>query len=73
MKLVDKIQEARSNKLSDYSKIYTPTAEVIEEIADEFAIDFCEWVSINYFVYNTWEESKTTKEFLEIYKKGKGL
>jgi hypothetical protein len=54
-------------------KLTEEGAESFEKIADEFAIDFCEWVSINYFVYNTWEESKTTKEFLEIYKKEKGL
>lgn len=80
MKLVDKIQEAHSNKLSDYSKIYTPTAEVIERIADEFAIDFCEWIAINdYRLYsNGWSKvfkkgNITSKEILEIYKKEKGL
>ena len=81
MKLVDKIQEARSNKLSDYSKIYTPTAEVIEEIADEFAIEFAEWLY-------KWDNTRlpngnwiiklglkpyTSAEVLEIFKKEKGL
>jgi hypothetical protein len=89
MKLVDKIQEARSNKLSDYSKIYTPTAEVIEGIADEFALSFIDW-------YNTSETCErylrrnypknitmcgshykkvleVNKELLEIFKKEKGL
>jgi hypothetical protein len=45
----------------------------LEQIADEFAIGFAEWVDINYFIYNTWDKSKTTTELLEIYKKEKGL
>ena len=73
MKLIDKIQKAHSGKLSDYSTIYTPTANVIEKISDDYAIEFAEWVGINYFVYNTWEESKSMRELLEIYKKEKGL
>jgi len=42
MTLIDKIQNAHSNKISDYSKIYTPTAEVIEKIADDYAIEVLE-------------------------------
>lgn len=44
-----------------------------ENIADDYAIDFAEWVNINFFVYNTWEQSKTIKELLEIFKKEKEL
>jgi hypothetical protein len=43
MKLIDKIQKAHSNKPSDYSRVYNPTAEIIEQIAEEFARDFAEW------------------------------
>jgi len=39
MKLIDKIQKAHSNKPSDYSRLYTPTAEIIEQIADDYARD----------------------------------
>ena len=70
MKLTDKIQEAHSNKLSDYSKIYTPTAEVIEGIADEFAIEFAEW-TIDYSFNGMY--SNDLKELLEEFKKEKGL
>ena len=42
MTLREKIQNAHSNKISDYSKIYTPTAEVIEKIADDYAIEILE-------------------------------
>ena len=74
MKLIDKIQEARSNKLSDYSKIYTPTAEVIEGIVDEFAISFYNWMrkndtqenSCKYFHY-------PDKDMLNAFKEEKGL
>ena len=74
MKLIDKIQEARSNKLSDYSKIYTPTAEVIEGIADEFAIDFYNWMRKN----DTQENSNkyfhyTDKDMLNAFKEETGL
>lgn len=74
MKLIDKIQEARSNKLSDYSKIYTPTAEVIEGIADEFAISFYNWMRKN----DTQENSDkyfhyTDKDMLNAFKEEKGL
>ena len=74
MKLVDKIQEARSGKLSDYSIIYTPTAEVIEGIADEFAIDFYNWMRKN----DTQENSNkyfhyTDKDMLNAFKEETGL
>ncbi len=54
--------------------------EKYEKIADEFAIGFAVWISINcelsyskdaWWIYNsTWI---TTDELLEIYKKEKGL
>ena len=52
-----------------------PQIDVIhlEQIADDYAIEFAEWVNINFFVYNTWEERKSIKQLLEIFKKEKGL
>ena len=80
MKLIDKIQKAHSGKLSDYSTIYTPTANVIEKIADEFAIGFAEWKDENCFnqgdgFYNRKhkDEAFTLKELLEMFKIEKGL
>ena len=67
MKLIDKIQKAHSNKPSDYSKVYTPTAEIIEQIADDYAIKFAYWLLTEK------DETKTIKELLEIYKNEKGL
>jgi len=67
MTLKDKIQKAHSGKISDYSKIYTPTAEVIEQIADEYAIEFAYWLLTEK------DETKTLRELLEIFKKEKQL
>jgi hypothetical protein len=69
MKLIDKIQKAHSNKPSDYSRLYTPTAEIIEQIADDFAIEFAEWLlNSNHFI-----QLLDTKELLEIFKKERNL
>jgi hypothetical protein len=52
----------------------------IEQIADDFAIEFAEWIaSTDYRHYSNgwskvWEKgTMTSKELLEIYKKEKGL
>jgi hypothetical protein len=75
MKLIDKIQKAHSNKLSDYSRLYTPTAEIIEKIADDYAIDFAEWFWINKDKFYKGERNYYLefKELLEIYKKERNL
>jgi len=73
MKLIDKIQKAHSGKLSDYSTIYTPTANAIERIADDYAIDFLNWyISISSIMDKKYI-GKTSKEILEIFKIEKGL
>lgn len=41
--------------------------EELEKVADEFAIGFAEWININTYKFPT---KTTTKELLEIYKKG---
>jgi hypothetical protein len=69
MKLIDKIQKAHSNKPSDYSRVYSPTAEIIEKIADDYAIEFAEWLlNSNHFI-----QLLDTKELLEIFKNEKKL
>jgi hypothetical protein len=69
MKLIDKIQKAHSNKPSDYSRVYNPTAEIIEQIADDYAIEFAEWLIENKIL----SSKMPTKELLEMFKKEKGL
>ena len=46
--------------------------EKYEKIADEFAIGFKTWCTINEQRIN-YSQNHTTKELLEIYKKEKGL
>ena len=41
-----------------------------EQIADDYAISFTDWVNVNAYKYPT---NTTTKELLEIFKKEKGL
>jgi hypothetical protein len=74
MKLIDKIQKAYSNKPTDYSRVYNPTAEIIEKIADDYAIEFAEWY------LNLWQtdddssfDNNSPKELLEKYKKERNL
>jgi hypothetical protein len=84
MKLIDKIQKAHSNKPTDYSRVYTPTAGIIEQISDDYAIEFSDFCAKyrdkNRNAYgdmlhakSKYDESYTTKELLEIYKNEKGL
>jgi len=55
-------------------------AEKCEQIADDFAIEFAEWIDdLGYVKFpDLWicledESGKTSKELLEIFKKEKGL
>lgn len=41
-----------------------------EKIADDFAIGFAQWIKENSY---KWVEETTIEQFLEIYKKEKGL
>ena len=50
-------------------KFYIETSKELEEVADEFAIGFAEWLTYN----RENNYTKSIKELLEIYKKEKGL
>ena len=60
-------------------KFYTETSKELEQIADDYAIDFAEWLGINnYKKYsngwaNMFTKATPEKELLEIFKKEKGL
>jgi hypothetical protein len=71
MKLIDKIEKAHSNKLSDYSRLYTPTAEIIEQIADDYAIEVLESYHNNLF-YIPLKDGEA-KMIVNHIKKEKGL
>ncbi len=71
MKLIDKIQKAHSNKPTDYSRVYTPTAEIIEQIADEFAIEILE--SYHNSIFNIPLKEGEAKRIVEHIKKERNL
>ncbi len=55
-------------------------ASNVEQIADDYAIEFAEWMSENYSTYyhelSIWNKDHkkySNKELLEIFKKEKGL
>lgn len=48
-------------------------AEKNEKIADEYAIEFAEWILENRAKNVLLRNNPTTKELLEIFKKEKGL
>jgi hypothetical protein len=54
-------------------KFYTETSKELEEIADDYAIDFVEWICKNYETDAIVFGILDTKELLEIFKKEKGL
>jgi hypothetical protein len=68
MTLRDRFAKA-TNKGSYYVIPIFEDAEIIEQIADEFAIEFAKWIQ---FHSELWI-NHSTKELLEIYKKEKGL
>jgi hypothetical protein len=70
------INSPTKKEISDYEKGISN----LEKIADEFAIEFAEWIDdLGYVKFpDLWicledESGKTSKELLEIYKKEKGL
>jgi hypothetical protein len=76
MKLIDKIQQTNSGKPTDYSKIYTPTAELIEKITDNFAIEFAEWCLKEFYTSldnGIVARADNMEDLLKIFKKEKGL
>jgi len=69
------IRQAQTrNILDSYNReeiSYSRMNEMFNELADEFAIGFAEWLLIE--PEDDSMEKCTTKELLEIYKKEKGL
>jgi hypothetical protein len=82
MTLKDRLQEEQVY-INPYTfKLTKEGAEKFEQIADEFAIGFAEWLSmftqefedgdLRHWNKDKWER-RSMKELLEIYKKEKGL
>jgi hypothetical protein len=67
MKLKERLQEEQVY-INPYTfKLTKEGAEKFEQIADEFAIGFAEWLS------KSFNGLKSVEQTLEIYKKEKGL
>jgi hypothetical protein len=73
MTLKEKFQEEPVVVYKDSYKLTNQSAELLEQIAEEFAIGFAEW--LRGYRYDNAEiyHISSTKELLEIYKKEKGL
>ncbi|QMP85087.1 hypothetical protein elemo25C_phanotate15 [Flavobacterium phage vB_FspP_elemoA_2-5C] len=74
MTLRDKFKKCKDVSNSYYVLPIADDAEQLEQIADEFAIEFAEWY------LNLWHtdddssfDNKSPQELLEIFKKEKGL
>ncbi len=82
------IRQAQTREILDaYNRediSYSRMNEMFNELADEFSIDFLEWLTNEKSKYSimygnqdkrfaTFEKDYTSKELLEIYKKEKGL
>ena len=74
MTLRDKFEQWFINDEDDEHYVGMVEAVAIEheKIADDFAIEFGEWL-MKKGRYNITNWSKTTEELLEVYKKEKGL
>jgi hypothetical protein len=56
-----------NNKINDY------VADQCEKIADEFAIEFAEWLKKEGYIIELMKGSRATNKLLEIFKREKGL
>jgi hypothetical protein len=70
MTLKEKFQQEPVVVYQESFILTNQSTEHLIEIADEFAIEFADWVNVNAYKYPT---QTTTQELLEIYKKEKGL
>ena len=64
MTLKEKIEEVKINK---------GMANELEKIADDYAIEFAEWLRTDWTCDERWSKITDSKELLEIFKKEKGL
>jgi len=84
MTLRDRFQKQQVVTYSNNHTLTRSSAELLIEIADEFAIEFAEWCA--FYIYKSrnvigdmlhakskYDDMYTSKELLEIFKKEKGL
>ena len=59
--------------IDELDKTWNQILEQQVKIADDYAIEFTEWFSMNYLKYHDYGMKYTTSELLEIFKRQKGL
>jgi hypothetical protein len=70
MTLKEKFKEIFKNAKIHFINL---DAQECVTIADDYAIEFGNWFSMNYLKYHDYGMKYTTQELLEIFKKEKGL
>jgi hypothetical protein len=71
MTLKEKFRDKILSFLSDNMK--EQNAIECEQIADDYAIEFAEWISKQEYNLDFWVRHNQTKNLLEIFKEEKGL
>lgn len=56
-----------------FEQVESPVAPKLEQIADEIAIEFAEWLTFNNLFYSIEFGNDRTIDLLEQFKKEKGL
>ena len=73
MTLRDKFKKCKDVSNSYYVLPIADDAEQLEKIADDYAIEFAEWLSKNDLYDEILLQVSEPKELLQIFKKEKGL
>ena len=55
-----------------FEQVESPVAIQLEKIADDYAIEFINWLSFNDLFYSIQFGNNSTEELLEIFKKERG-
>lgn len=71
MKLKEKFRQNLTGHLSDEKT--EVDINIAEEIADDYAIEFAEWLANDWTYDERWSRITDSKQLLEIFKKEKGL
>ena len=71
MILKEKFRQSLTGHLSDEKT--EVDANIAEKIADDYAIEFAEWLANDWTYDERWSRITDSKELLEMFKKEKGL
>lgn len=69
----DILEQAKEMEKKQMIEMHDKGFDSVEQLNDEFAIEFTEWLEKSGYLMCLIRGSKPTKELLEIYKKEKGL